>query len=355
MKYVYPIRHPVPGSPVAEIYAQMKQDFGAVGEPFSLHACIPELLAGAWSIVRETTIVGQVHWSLKEAVVTAISYTNSCPYCMTVHASLTSSTNVGSLADLITQNRTAQINDPFLRSCVVWALSSRSARTVMPLPPHLTTWESAEILGTAVAYHYINRMVNVFLPENLLSPILPRSWVRKQILQQVGRWLARGRKQLKHTGASLHLLPDASLPAELSWAATAPNISRAFAGWAAVIEQKGAEVLSPEVRTLVMDTLTSWYGEPLALGKVWREDSGSELTGADQAAAKLALLTALASYQVDEQTIQAFRAYYPTDAQLVGAVAWASAAAARAVASWLTPSFTQDRRQLASDYNGPIK
>ncbi len=66
------------------------------------------------------------------------------------------------------------------------------------------------------------------------------------------------------------------------------------------------------------------------LMRFYHHGQGNLLEGLQQA-----LLTALASYQIDEQVIEAFRAYYATDAQLVGAVAWASGAAARRISSWL--------------------
>jgi hypothetical protein len=59
------------------------------------------------------------------------------------------------------------------------------------------------------------------------------------------------------------------------------------------------------------------------------------LTEADQAQGSLALLAALAPYQIDEEIIRAFRVYHAADAQLVGVVAWASFAAACRIATFL--------------------
>jgi hypothetical protein len=50
----------------------------------------------------------------------------------------------------------------------------------------------------------------------------------------------------------------------------------------------------------------------------------------------LALLTAIAPYQVDEEVIQRFRDYYPKDDELVGALAWSSFTAARKIGTWLS-------------------
>ena len=48
------------------------------------------------------------------------------------------------------------------------------------------------------------------------------------------------------------------------------------------------------------------------------------------------VLTALASYQVDEGAIHAFRSQYQRDDKLTGAAAWASFTAARRIGSWLS-------------------
>src|SRR5215472_18494140 len=335
MKYIHPIRHADPKSLVGQVYVEIRHDFGVVGDPFTLHSPVPELLAGMWSIVRETTVVGQVHWSLKEAVAAAVSQTNTCPYCVDIHSSLARQSYTQSLADLIKQGRTEDITDPSLRAMVTWALSLSSPETRLKLPPSYSAQGAAELMGVAVAYHYINRLVNVFLSESLLPPLVRGGRLRDRIWSQVGQRLARGRDQIRPPGTSLRFLPEAELPAELSWAAASSSVRSAFAGWAALVERIGSEILSPQVRTLVIEILSTWQGKPVGLSRGWVESAITGLTGADQAAGRLALLTALASYQVDEKTIEAFRAHYATDAQLVGAMAWASAAATRKVASWL--------------------
>lgn len=338
MKYLHAIRHVQPDSLVGQVYAQIRHDFGIVSDPFKLHAPVPELLAGMWAIVRETTLVGQVPWVLKEAVAATVSQTNACPYCVEIHASAARLPSVSSLADLLKQGRTQDIPDPAVRSIVAWALSSGQASTVKGLPASFSAPEAAELLGVVVTYHYINRLVNVFLPESLLPSLVRGGWLGKQMWSQVGHKLAQGRDDHKPAGTSLRLLPEAELPTELTWAAASPTISRAFAGWAARLEEKGAEILSPQVRLVVNEQLARWSGGVPTLGRGWVEKAIADLKGGDKGVGKLALLVALASFQIDEHVIEDFHASYPTDAQLVGAAAWASGAAARRVASFLAPS-----------------
>ena len=83
------IDHILPGSkdePVKEIYSQMKRDFGAIVEPFSLHSHIPDLLAGVWAACRETELIGIVPRKKKEVIASMVSQSNQCPYCVDAHS-----------------------------------------------------------------------------------------------------------------------------------------------------------------------------------------------------------------------------------------------------------------------------
>jgi hypothetical protein len=79
-------------------------------------------------------------------------------------------------------------------------------------------------------------------------------------------------------------------------------VAGAFARFAAVVEQAGAETLAPEVRALVTGYLASWRGEDPGLGRTWVERLVGTLAEAQRPAARLALLAAVASYQVDDAT-----------------------------------------------------
>jgi len=188
------------------------------------------------------------------------------------------------------------------------------------------------MIGTAVTFHYLNRMVNVLLvPTNL-----PRNpWVKGAMKRALG-WLYTSSAHKAHVpGAALELLPDAPLPTDLAWAESAPNVAGAFARFASVVEEAGTAVLSPEVRALVHSRLQAWRGEDPGLGRKWVEQAVEGLDEAAQAEGRLALLAVFASHQVDEQVIEAFRAHHPADGDLVGALAWASFAAARRIGTWI--------------------
>lgn len=73
----------------------------------------------------------------------------------------------------------------------------------------------------------------------------------------------------------------------------------------------------------------------MGLSRRWVEDAVVKVREEHRTAARLALLTALASYQVDASVVEGFQAHYPHDAQVIAVTAWASFTAARRVGTWL--------------------
>jgi len=85
IKHVRPVDAGSASGLVAEIYSQIKKDFGKVVEPFVLHSPLPKLLGGVWMACRETELAGSLPRYMKEAVAAAVSMTNRCPSCVAAH------------------------------------------------------------------------------------------------------------------------------------------------------------------------------------------------------------------------------------------------------------------------------
>jgi hypothetical protein len=131
------------------------------------------------------------------------------------------------------------------------------------------------------------------------------------------------------------LLPDAPLPSDLRWARSNPNVAHALARATRAVDELGAALVPGDARALVLERLATWCGEHLGLGRGWVEDAVRPLGEPDRPVARLALLTALASFQIDEDVVDSFRQRSPTDEALLATVGWASFAAARRVGTWL--------------------
>lgn len=334
IQYIQPIQPQSATGFVAEIYAQIQAGF-AIVPPFSLHSPVAEVLAAVWVLTAETLTVTGVKRAHKEAVALAVSHINACSYCVDAHTMMLHGATDDQAAYALRSGRFEDIKDEQERAFAAWASATRTPCSPLLVAPPFTRAEAPEVVGTAVAFHYMNRMANVFLDK---SPIPLPSVVRdmRGMMHLSGKIIGKAivRKSTR-PGHMLHLLPEAPPLADLHWALPNPYVSDALARFHATIEQVGCEVLSEPVRTMTTRYLEQWRGEGAGISCQWAEDMIKGLSEPDKAAARLVLLTALASYQVDGYVVSAFRKHYPDDASLVKATAWASWQAAYRVGSWL--------------------
>ncbi|MGW7585490.1 carboxymuconolactone decarboxylase family protein [Kitasatospora sp. NPDC054768] len=315
------VRPAAAGEEVAGVFAEVEREFGMLAPPIGLHAAAPEVLAASWVMLRETLVAGgRVDRATKEAVAAAVSAANACPYCVEVHGTALAALLPGAAAPG-TARATAE----------GWADWFRADGDRGPAPddrPPFPTQAAPELVGVAVTFHYLNRMVNLFLAQSPLPAGLPPA-ARSAARAVLGRLMRRSARLAPPAGTSLDLLPSAPLPGDLSWAAGTPSVAGAFARAAAAIDAAGARSVPDGVRALVTDRLAGWDGRPPGISRGWVEDAVSALPGDQRAAGRLALLTAQASYQVDDGLVAEFRSDRPGDTALIELTSWAALTAAR--------------------------
>jgi AhpD family alkylhydroperoxidase len=314
---------------VGEVYAQIRRDFGAVVEPFALHSPSPGLLAGVWIACRESLLVGRADRSLKETVAVAVSDLNACPYCVEAHTVMLHAGGRHGAARFAATGR----GQSEVAAVADWARATRSPGHPLLAAPPFDPALAPEFVATALAFHYVNRMVSALLDERLL----PGGALRALSARAAGLYFARAVRRPRRPGTSLGLLPDAPLPADLAWASGSPTLAGALARWAAVVEEEGGRALSPASRQLVRDSLARWDGEDRGLSLAWLDDELEPLDPADRTAGRLALLAAYQPYRVSADLIDSLRSDGADDRGLLGALAWPSFAAARRIASWMRP------------------
>lgn len=333
IRYVQPVAPNSTEGLVARVYPQIKKEFGALVEPFTLHSPSPELLAGAWSACRESLLVGNVRRDVKEAVAATVSRINQCPYCVDAHTIMLNATSARNSADAIIHQRDDQIRDPAVRSIVKWAAATRSPGAEVLLSPPFSQKDAPEIIGTAVFFHYVNRMASVLLSE---TPLPSNHPLLKGFFKRMAGWFfSRAVHRSKPLGASLELLPESELPSDLVWAKRSPNIAGAFARFAGVIDRAGRDAIPKDVRDCVVKHVQAWDGRDPGLGRQWVEEAISGLDEKSKDIGRLVLLTTLAPYQVDEGVVNAFTAHFVKDEKLLGALAWGSFTIARKIGTWL--------------------
>jgi AhpD family alkylhydroperoxidase len=319
---------------------QIGRDTGALLPPLALHLPVPEALAACWAIMREPAVGTAVSRATKEAVAVTVSMINECPYCVDVHT-----TTLYALAGSDVGAKVAtggDVTDPNLRRILAWAKAGRSPGSPTLADPPFPAAAAAELIGTALGYHYINRMVSIFLPHSLL----PNGALAGGLKRLIGAGIRRRLLRSPAPGAALEFLPevDGTNLDEFSWATGDPIIDRAFTGAAAVFDALGARALPGAVRTLVSEHLGQWQGEYPSLSRQWVDDAAAGLAEELRPAARFALLTALAPYQIDARVIEGFRDGPNADEHVIAAAAWASFAAVRRISEWLAaPTLSEPR------------
>jgi AhpD family alkylhydroperoxidase len=338
IKYITPASRSTKGL-TAQVYKQIRRDFGALVEPFTLHSPCPELLAAVWAVCHETELTGIVDRELKEIVASSVSKHNRCPYCVDAHAVMLHASGEEDAASLILYEQDHQVDD-HMKNTVHWTKAVTSPNFHFPIERlPFNKNEAPEFIGTAVFYCYINRMVNILLGESPL-PLQTKTPAVKNFLLSIGALMfGQAIKLEKRKGESLPLLPDAPLPEDLSWAKPNQFTAAAYARMAHVIEELGKKYLSENVRTYARDYLQTWKGDPPPISRSWVEPHVEKVPAQDQPALRLVLLTAVLSEQVDAKIINEFRAVYGgSDEKLIGVLAWASFSSARRVGTWLAAS-----------------
>jgi len=354
IRYVAPVRSAAAaeaadtagGALVGAVYRQTEREFGVLAPPIALHSPSPQVTAAAWLMLRETLLVpDQVARPVKEAVACGVSLANSCPFCVSVHGATLRGFAGGRAASAIARGRFDEVRDPAVRAAAVWAHGSAPG-ALGPAPSAPFPLDQApEYVGVAVTFHYLNRMVNTFLEDAPMPPSAPRRGLA--VVERVLSAMIRA--SVRHVGApgaALELLAagDSSagrpvdLPAGPALTAGTGRIAQALTAADVAIERAGRRSVPEPVRALVLAQLDGWDGRPKPPSRSWVEAPLERIGPRQRAAGRLALLVALASYQIDPEVIRGFRDEQPDDdAALVETAAWAALAAARRAARRLAP------------------
>ncbi|MFV2124439.1 carboxymuconolactone decarboxylase family protein [Micromonospora sp. LOL_013] len=254
VRHVRPVSEQSALGTVATVYAQCAEEMRLVIPPVLLHSPAPETLSACWMLMREPLLVmGAVERVAKEAVAAGVSVANICPYCVDMHSTGLYPQAGEHDADAVVADRPQTMTDPRLRALVEWARSAHLPDAPTPVP--FTEAQRPELVGVVVAFHYLTRMVNVFLTSFLLPPGLTPA-ARRRFKHLVGRQLDPTLRAAPAPGRSLPLLPAAALPADA-----------------------GERCLSAPVRQLVEEQLASWRGEETGLARQWCEDQPVDLIG----------------------------------------------------------------------------
>jgi len=302
IRFLEPVPYRSAPAPVAIVYGSLEREFGLLAPPVALHAAAPDTLAAVWLLVREALLVPGVTARVdREQLAVEVSRANACPFCTAVHSAM--------LAELG-------------RARPVTASSAPDQ-------------QSAELLAVRLLMEYLNRMANAFLGPLPLPPGVPPA-----ALRVIGPVLLRLQRSAQtavtEPGQSLGLLPPADLPAQLAGLSVSPVLADALGRSIHALQQAGERSVPASVRALVRSQLAEWDGTAPGPSRAWVQNATASLGPAERPAGRLALLIALASYQVDAGSVAALRSGpnprphsgEGPDASIVELAAWSAMAAA---------------------------
>jgi alkylhydroperoxidase family enzyme len=284
------------------VFAQMQRENAGVHGPFLVHASQPTLLAAVWALFRETQLAGGVPRAHQETIALLVAEENRCPWCIEAHE----------LA-LQTQPRVPEV--------VAWYSAHPDPLEATPHPaftPETFVAHRAAVL----LWQYINRITNVLLVDSAWQRF--GSW-RAPLTRVMGRVFGAFFLHRRYEpGRALVFVSDAPLPKHLAWARPHRPIAAALAYFHQQIQQIGTAHIPPTVQGFVLEFVRAHRGQIMGLSRRWADDAVELLESDQRPLAKLLVLTALASYQIDDVVVQSVRASLPTDADLLAVLAWGS-------------------------------
>ncbi|MFI7105696.1 carboxymuconolactone decarboxylase family protein [Nonomuraea sp. NPDC050227] len=322
-RYVTPVRPQDATGRVAQVYARLADDFGmARMAAFLTLSPAPAVLAGTWALLRESLLAGPGSRTGREVVALGVSLANRCPFCVAAHTTLLHATGDHRLAETVAAGGAPA--DPGHAALLRWA---KDRRVPAPFPED----EAPAYVGTALTFHFVNRIASSLLTENLLPGNLQKSRLVRSV---GGRAMSRTVRRELPPGAGLDVLDGLPSSPEPAWAAGMPA-GTAYATLMAVAVT-GGELLGEAARTAVTEAVAAWDGEHPPMGGDWLSGPLTGVPGEERPGARLALLAALAPYRVTDADVAAWRGAATTDEDLVRLVAFGAATATRHAEGVLT-------------------
>ena len=323
----------------AEVYRQLDEEFMAV-PPITLHHLNPQLMAGVWSACRESLVAGPDR-AMKELIAIAVSQSNRCPYCVQAHTSMLLGADDRKALDAVSSGECANGD---LANLAAWASATGRKAALSLTPPPFTKRQAPAFVATAILFHYINRMVNIFLDETMM-PVVGKLPVVGDGAFRIFSSVTSGRivRIDAKPGVFLTEPPVMQLPEAFGWAADNPAVAGGLLRFAYAIRQAADASIAPEVQALVKRRVSEWEGEPPGIGKALLEEAVLTLPDRHRPQARLALLAAMASWAVDGVEIESCKRAGLDDRALLDTAAWGAYIAAERIAGWIANAFIDNK------------
>ncbi len=313
------------------VLTQLQKEFQRV-PPITLHFANERLMAAAWAFGREALVAGESSRVNRELVASITSQLNQCPFCLDVHSSMLYGAGDNEIAERLADGKQLRKNK---QNLVDWAKATLTPGASILVEPPFADSDKPYLIATVLMFHYTNRMVNIFLDESPLPISVSNKSLKKALNRMVGYIVGRRIVSVRaEPGKAVYYTDNENLAEEFLWAKTNSSIARGLATFSSVVEEAGAQSLSPDARTYVAEAINSWDGKPMPLNRDWVINTIIKLPEEEKSGAELALLAALASYRIDDELIYKFKNNH-CDVDLLNVTAWGAYIAMKRISSWI--------------------
>ena len=282
-----------------------------------------------WAGIREFLAVeNHIPRVTKEAIAATISELNNCPYCEEAHE-----TAIAALGD-------KAVIDEKIKAIIVWSQNTRNPDAEIIKNPPFKITEAPEIIGTALLFHSINRLVSIFVSESLLPGILSNKYIKKTALKFAAKTIVKSfvEKELE-AGDSLQFIEHRTVLKHLQWAKSLPAYGQIFTAIDSVLKDIEKDIIPPTSARILKEAIDVWQGEDMPLGRSWLVDRTKDVSENEKPVTALILLAAFAPYTITENDIQSFKKSNPSDKDLLETCYWSIEMLTNKISTWLTLPF----------------
>jgi len=317
------------------LYNHIEKNFGKLAEPFVLHSLDFDFVAGVWSMLYETVLVEiNVNRTIKEFIAVAVSETNKCPYCVEAHDIMALTMGESAYAkidDVKSKKANSKTKEDRL---ILWALNNLKYENREVSNPPFSPIEAPEIIGTAVLFHYINRMVTIFAGDSPLPTARMKNVVKGFAANFVFK---KAINKPKKRGDSLRFLENIASENFFEWAKPIPEIQTSFRYFKFQTETKIEKILSQEfVVMLKKQSKNLQWLEPV-LGNSNQIEFTNNFNQSEQETAKFCYLVMFEPHKVQEKQIFSLKKSF-TEKQILQITAFSAFVIAENIGEMLSNS-----------------